>query len=327
MTIKTVLEAVHDAMQEEMRRDKTVFVMGEDIGARGGVFLATEGFLQEFGVDRVIDTPLAESSIAGVALGAAMHGMRPIAEIEFGDFIWPTINQIVGEAAKVRYGTQGKLNAPMVLRAPHGGGVRGALYHSQSVEAFFAHTPGLKVITPSTPYDAKGLLKSAIRDDDPVIFLEHKRTYRLVKGEVPDAEYTLPIGKADLKREGSDVTIITYGLMLHHCLEAAETVEMDDIDVEVLDLRTVRPLDIDAILETTKKTGKVLIVHEDNKALGVGAEVSAIISENAFEYLDGPVSRLAGPEIPAMPFAPPLEEMYMIDSEKIANSVRQLAEY
>ncbi|MCH2319444.1 MAG: alpha-ketoacid dehydrogenase subunit beta [SAR202 cluster bacterium] len=327
MTIKTVLEAVHDAMQEEMRRDKTVFVMGEDIGARGGVFLATEGFLQEFGEDRVIDTPLAESSIAGVALGAAMHGMRPIAEIEFGDFIWPTINQIVGEAAKVRYGTQGKLNAPMVLRAPHGGGVRGALYHSQSVEAFFAHTPGLKVITPSTPYDAKGLLKSAIRDDDPVIFLEHKRTYRLVRGEVPDAEYTLPIGKADLKREGSDVTIITYGLMLHHCLEAAETVEMDDIDVEVLDLRTVRPLDIDAILETTKKTGKVLIVHEDNKALGVGAEVSAIISENAFEYLDGPVSRLAGPEIPAMPFAPPLEDMYMIDSEKIANSVRQLAEY
>ena len=327
MTIKTVLEAVHDAMQEEMRRDKTVFVMGEDIGARGGVFLATEGFLQEFGEDRVIDTPLAESSIAGVALGAAMHGMRPIAEIEFGDFIWPTINQIVGEAAKVRYGTQGKLNAPMVLRAPHGGGVRGALYHSQSVEAFFAHTPGLKVITPSTPYDAKGLLKSAIRDDDPVIFLEHKRTYRLVRGEVPDSDYTLPIGKADIKREGSDVTIITYGLMLHHCLEAAETVEMDDIDVEVLDLRTVRPLDIDAILETTKKTGKVLIVHEDNKALGVGAEVSAIISENAFEYLDGPVSRLAGSEIPAMPFAPPLEEMYMIDSEKIANSVRQLAEY
>ena len=327
MTIKTVLEAVHDAMQEEMRRDETVFVMGEDIGARGGVFLATEGFLQEFGENRVIDTPLAESSIAGVALGAAMHGMRPIAEIEFGDFIWPTINQIVGEAARVRYGTKGKLNAPMVLRAPHGGGVRGALYHSQSVEAFFAHTPGLKVVTPSTPYDAKGLLKSAIRDDDPVIFLEHKRTYRLVRGEVPDDEYTLPIGKADLKREGSDITIITYGLMLHHCLEAAETVEMDDIDVEVLDLRTVRPLDTDAILETTKKTGKVLIVHEDNKALGVGAEVSAIISENAFEYLDGPVTRLAGPEIPAMPFAPPLEDMYMIDSEKIANSIRQLAEY
>ncbi|MEC8913372.1 MAG: alpha-ketoacid dehydrogenase subunit beta [Chloroflexota bacterium] len=327
MTIKTVLEAVHDAMQEEMRRDETVFVMGEDIGARGGVFLATEGFLQEFGENRVIDTPLAESSIAGVALGAAMHGMRPIAEIEFGDFIWPTINQIVGEAAKVRYGTKGKLNAPMVLRAPHGGGVRGALYHSQSVEAFFAHTPGLKVVTPSTPYDAKGLLKSAIRDDDPVIFLEHKRTYRLVRGEVPDDEYTLPIGKADLKREGSDVTIITYGLMLHHCLEAAETVEMDDIDVEVLDLRTVRPLDTDAILATTRKTGKVLIVHEDNKALGIGAEVSAIISENAFEYLDGPVARLAGPEIPAMPFAPPLEDMYMIDSEKIANSIRQLAEY
>ena len=308
MTIKTVLEAVHDAMQEEMTRDKTVFILGEDIGARGGVFLATEGFLQEFGEDRVIDTPLAESSIAGIALGAAMHGMRPIAEIEFGDFIWPTINQIVGEAARVRYGTNGKLNAAMVLRAPHGGGVRGALYHSQSVEAFFAHTPGLKVITPSTPYDAKGLLKSAIRDDDPVIFLEHKRTYRLVRGEVPDEEYTLPIGKADLKREGSDVT-------------------MDDIDVEVLDLRTVRPLETAAILETTKKTGKVLIVHEDNKALGVGAEVSAIISENAFEYLDGPVARLAGPEVPAMPFSPPLEDMYMINSAKIENSIRQLAEY
>ena len=327
MTIKTVLEAVHDAMQEEMTRDKTVFILGEDIGARGGVFLATEGFLQEFGEDRVIDTPLAESSIAGIALGAAMHGMRPIAEIEFGDFIWPTINQIVGEAARVRYGTNGKLNAPMVLRAPHGGGVRGALYHSQSVEAFFAHTPGLKVITTSTPYDAKGLLKSAIRDDDPVIFLEHKRTYRLVRGEVPDEEYTLPIGKADLKREGSDVTIITYGLMLHHCLEAAEAVEMDDIDVEVLDLRTVRPLDTDAILETTRKTGKVLIVHEDNKTLGGGAEVSAIISENAFEYLDGPVARLAGPEVPAMPFSPPLEDMYMINSAKIENSIRQLAEY
>ena len=270
---------------------------------------------------------MAESSIAGIALGSAMHGMRPIAEIEFGDFIWPTINQVVGEAARVRYGTEGKLHAPMVLRAPHGGGVRGALYHSQSVEALFAHTPGLKVITPSTPYDAKGLLKSAIRDDDPVVFLEHKRTYRLVKGEVPDEEYTLPIGRADIKREGNDISVITYGLMVHHCLEAAQAVVNEGIEVEVLDLRTVRPIDNKAIVRTAMKTGKELIVHEDSKALGVGAEVSAIVSEHAFEYLDGPVARLAGPEVPAMPFSPPMEAMYMIDPDKIATAIRKLAAY
>lgn len=327
MPVKTLLEAVRDAMHEEMHRDHKVFIMGEDIGARGGVFLATDGFLEEFSESRVIDTPLAESSIAGIALGASMHGMRPIAEIEFGDFIWPTINQIVGEASKVRYGTEGKLNAPLVLRAPHGGGVRGALYHSQSVEAFFSHVPGLKVITPSTPYDAKGLLKSAIRDDDPVVFLEHKRTYRLVRGEVPDEEYTIPIGKADIKKQGNDISVITYGLMVHHCLEAANTLENEGISVEVLDLRTVRPIDEEAVLDTAKRTGKVLVVHEDNKALGVGAEVSAIISESAFEYLDGPITRLAGPEIPAMPFSPPLEEMYMINTEKILHAIRQLSEY
>ena len=327
MPVKTLLEAVRDAMHEEMHRDQKVFIMGEDIGARGGVFLATDGFLEEFGESRVIDTPLAESSIAGIALGASMHGMRPIAEIEFGDFIWPTINQIVGEASKVRYGTEGKLNAPLVLRAPHGGGVRGALYHSQSVEAFFSHVPGLKVITPSTPYDAKGLLKSAIRDDDPVVFLEHKRTYRLVRGEVPDEEYTIPIGKADIKKQGNDISVITYGLMVHHCLEAANTLENEGISVEVLDLRTVRPIDEEAVLNTAKRTGKILVVHEDNKALGVGAEVSAIISESAFEYLDGPITRLAGPEIPAMPFSPPLEEMYMINTEKILQAIRQLSEY
>lgn len=327
MPVKTLLEAVRDAMHEEMHRDQKVFIMGEDIGARGGVFLATDGFLEEFGESRVIDTPLAESSIAGIALGASMHGMRPIAEIEFGDFIWPTINQIVGEASKVRYGTEGKLNAPLVLRAPHGGGVRGALYHSQSVEAFFSHVPGLKVITPSTPYDAKGLLKSAIRDDDPVVFLEHKRTYRLVRGEVPDEEYTIPIGKADIKKQGNDISVITYGLMVHHCLEAANTLENEGISVEVLDLRTVRPIDEEAVLDTAKRTGKVLVIHEDNKALGVGAEVSAIISESAFEYLDGPITRLAGPEIPAMPFSPPLEEMYMINTEKILHAIRQLSEY
>ena len=327
MPVITVLEAIRDAMREEMRKDERVFIMGEDIGARGGVFLATDGFLSEFGGERVIDTPLAESSIAGIALGSAMSGLRPIAEIEFADFIWPTINQIVGEASKVRYGTEGKLQAPMVLRAPQGGGVRGALYHSQSVEALFAHTPGLKVVTPSTPYDAKGLLKTSIRDDDPVIFLEHKRTYRLVKGEVPEEEYTIPIGKADIKKSGDDLSIITYGLMVHHCLEAAQLAASKNISIEVLDLRTVRPLDVESIIGTVEKTGKVLIVYEDNQTLGIGSEVSALISEHAFEYLDAPVVRLGGPEVPAMPFSPPLENKFMIDTEKILAAINKLAAY
>ena len=314
-------------MRDEMNRDERVFVLGEDIGRRGGVFLATDGFLGEFGEERVIDTPLAESAIVGIALGAAMNGMRPIAEIQFADFIWPTLNQLVGEASRVRYGSNGKLNVPMVVRTPCGGGVRGALYHSQSVEAFFAHTPGLKVVMPSTPYDANGLLKSAIRDDDPVVFLEHKRTYRLVRGEVPDEDYTLPLGMADVKLEGDDVSVITYSLMVHHCLEAAREVAEEGISAEVVDLRTIRPLDKETILATARKTGKVLIVHEDNKAGGVGAEVAAIISEEAFEHLDGPVTRLAGPEVPAMPFSPPLEAMFMLDSAKISDAIRQVAHY
>lgn len=327
MAEMNVLEAVREAMREEMARDERVFVLGEDVGIRGGVFLATDGFVDRFGEERVIDTPIAESSIAGMALGAAMHGMRPIAEIQFADFIWPVFNQIVGEAARARYGSNGKLSVPLVLRAPEGGGVRGALYHSQSAEAYFCHTPGLKVITPATPYDAKGLLKSAIRDDDPVIFLEHKRTYRLVRGEVPEGEYTIPIGKADVKRAGDDVSVFTYGLMVHHCLEAAQTLEGEGIDVEVVDLRTLRPMDMACVLESTMKTGKVLVVHEDNKVGGIGGEVAATIAEDAFEYLDAPVRRLAGPEVPAMPFSPPLEALYMLDSTKVADAIRRLAAY
>lgn len=327
MAVKNVLEAVRDAMREEMRRDERVFVLGEDVGARGGVFLATDGFIDEFGASRVIDTPLAESSIAGIAVGAALRGMRPIAEIQFADFIWPVFNQIVGEAARVRYGTNGRLSVPLVLRTPEGGGVRGALYHSQSAEAYFCHTPGLKVIAPATPYDAKGLLKSAIRDNDPVIFLEHKRTYRLVRGEVPDEEYTLPIGKADIKRAGDDISVITYGLMVHHCLEAAQELSDEGVSVEVVDLRTLRPLDTDAALQSVMKTGKALVVHEDNKVGGVGGEVAAVIAEDAFEYLDAPVRRLAGPEVPAMPYSPPLEALYMLDSAKIAAAIRSLAAY
>ena len=322
-----MLEAVREAMREEMRRDERVFVMGEDIGQRGGVFLATDGFLDEFGEQRVIDTPLAESAIAGIAVGAALQGMRPIAEIEFADFIWPTINQIVGEASRVRYGTNGKLNVPMVLRAPQGGGIRGGLYHSQSVEAFFSHTPGLKVVTPATPYDAKGLLKSAIRDDDPVVFLEHKRTYRLVRGDVPDEEYTVPLSKADVKLEGDDITIVTYGLMVHHCIEAARSLAEEGVSVEVVDLRTLRPMDSETFLASVRKTGKALVVHEDGRSGGVGGEVAAIIGEEAFESLDGPVTRLAGPDVPAMPFSPAMEAEYILDSEKIAAAVRRLASY
>ncbi len=318
---------MREALWEEMSRDERVFIMGEDVGARGGVFLATDGFQEQFGPMRVIDTPLAESSLAGICLGAAMHGMRPIAEIQFADFVWPAFNQLVGEASRARYGSKGKLSVPMVVRMPYGGGVRGALYHSQSVEAFFYHVPGLKVVTPATPYDAKGLLKSAIRDDDPVIFLEHKRTYRLVRGDVPDEEYTLPIGKADVKLEGADMTVVTYGLMMHHCIEAARTLAGEGVSVEVVDLRTVRPIDEATILESVRKTGKALVVHEDNRAGGVGGEVAAIIAEGAFEYLDGPVTRLAAPEVPGMPFSPPMEAMYMLDSDKIAAAMRKLAAY
>ena len=314
-------------MREEIARDSRVFIMGEDIGARGGVFLATDGFEAEFGEDRVIDTPLAESSIVGIALGAAMNGMRPIAEIQFADFIFPTFNQLLGEAARARYGTEGAVSVPMVVRSPYGGGVRGGLYHSQSPEAYFAHTPGLKVVTPATPYDAKGLLKSAIRDDDPVVFLEHKRTYRLVRGEVPDTEYTLPIGKADVKLEGDDLTVITYGLVLHHCIEAARDLASEGIHAEVVDLRSLRPLDSATILESVKKTGKALVVHEDTRLGGIGGEVSAIIAEEAFDYLDAPIMRLTGPEVPAMPFSPPLEAEFMLDTDQIAGAIRSLARY
>jgi len=327
MPLKSVIEAVREAMLEEMRRDEKVFVMGEDVGQRGGVFLATQGFLEEFGQARALDTPLAEASIMGIALGAAFRGLRPIPEVEFADFVWPSVNQLIGEAARVCYGTNGALPVPMVVRIPYGGGIRGGLFHSQNVEAYFCHTPGLKVIAPATPYDAKGLLKSAIRDDNPVVFLEHKKTYRLVRGEVPEEEYLLPIGKADVKRSGENVTVVSYGLMLHYCLEAAEVVAAEGIDVEVVDLRTLKPLDKETVLESVKKTAKLLIVHEDNLTGGVGAEVAALVADEAFEHLDGPITRLCGPDIPTMPFALPLEDAYMPNTEKVAEALRKLAAY
>ncbi len=327
MPTKNVLEAIRDGMYEEMKRDERVLVMGEDVGKHGGVFRATDGLWKEFGDDRVIDTPLAELSIVGIAIGAAMNGMRPIAEIQFADFMAPAFDQIVNEAARMRYRSAGGWTVPMVIRAPYGGGIHGALYHSQCVESFYAHVPGLKVLCPSTPYDAKGLLKAAIRDEDPVMFFEHKKTYRLIKGEVPEGDYTVPIGKADVKREGSDISIFTYGMMLHHSLEAAERVAKDGINVEVVDLRSLRPLDKEAVLNSAKKTGKVLVIYEDNQFGGYGAEIAALIAEEVFEYLDGPVMRMGSPEAPAVPFSAPMEEWFMINPDKIEKAVRKLAAY
>ncbi len=328
MAEMSLLEALRSGLDEAMAADERVFIFGEDVGRRGGVFRVTEGLIDKYGPYRVLDSPLAESIIVGAAIGAACYGLRPVAEIQFADFIWPAADQIISEAARMRYRSNNDWGVPIVIRAPYGGGIHGAIYHSQSVEAFFAHVPGLKVVAPATPYDVKGLIKTAIADPDPVIFFEHKKTYRLIKGEVPDTEYTLPIGEADIKRPGSDISIITYGMMLHYALEAAEQLaESDGVDTEVLDLRTIRPLDREAILATARKTGKVLIVHEDNLTGGIGAEVAAIIAEHAFEHLDGPVARLAGPEVPAMPFASPLEHAFLPSPERILAKLRELAAY
>jgi len=327
LAVKSVIEAVREGMFEEMCRDPDVFLLGEDVGPRGGVFLASQGFYEEFGRDRIIDTPLAEASIVGIAIGAAFKGMRPIAEIQFSDFIWPAANQLIGEAGRVCYGTNGNLSVPLVVRVPYGGGIRGGLFHSQNVESYFFHTPGLKVVAPSTPFDAKGLLKAAIRDNNPVVFVEHKKTYRMVRGEVPDDDYVLPLGVADVKRAGSGVTVVSYGLMVHYCLEAAEALSGEGVDVEVVDLRTLKPLDVDTILDSARKTGRVLIVHEDNITGGVGAEVAARIAAGAFDYLDAPIGRLCGPDVPTMPFASSLEEAYMPSTESIASELRNLAAY
>jgi len=327
MTVMTYIQAVTTALKEEMQRDEKVFILGEDVGKKGGVFKATEGLYDEFGEYRVLDTPLTESAIAGVGIGAAMYGMRPIAEIQFADFIMPAVNQIVSEAAKVRYRSNNDWNCPITIRAPYGGGVNGALYHSQSVEALFANQPGLKIVMPSTPYDVKGLLKAAIRDNDPVLFFEHKRAYRLLKEEVPGEDYVLPIGKADVKRQGSDITVITYGLCVHFAMQAAEKLSEEGIDAHILDLRTVYPLDQEAIIEAAAKTGKVLLVTEDNKEGSVMSEVAAIIAENCLFDLDAPIQRLAGPDVPAMPFAPTMEKYFMLNPEKIEAAMRDLAEF
>ncbi len=327
MTEKNVVQAIHDTLWDEMKKDDRVVVLGEDVGARGGVFRATMGFLDEFGEERVIDTPLDECLIAGVAIGMAIDGLRPVAEMQFADFSLPGFNQIVSEAARIRYRSNGDFSVPLVIRAPWGGGVHGALYHSQSVEALYAHIPGLKVIVPSTPYDAKGMLNQALDDEDPVMYLEHKKTYRLIKGDVPDERYTVPFGKAEVRRQGGDLTCVSYGLMHHYALEAAERLAGDGIEVEVIDLRSIYPLDIETVLESVGKTSKVMIVYEDNKFLGVGAEVAAQIAEKSLFELDGPIVRIGGPHVPAMPYAPTLEHWFLPDADRLEQEMRKLAEF
>lgn len=327
MAIKTNIEALRDTMAEEMRRDPSIIITGEDVGPRGGVFRATQGLFDEFGPDRVIDSPLSELSIIAVGIGMALNGLRPICEIQFADFIFPAFNQIVSEAARFRYRSNGQFAVPMLIRAPYGGGISGGLYHAQSIEAFFSHVPGLYVVAPSTPYDMKGLLRAALRAPDPVLFLEHKKAYRLIKGEVPENDYVVPIGKADVKRPGRDLTVIGYGLMLHEALRAAEMVAPEGIDVEVVDLRTLAPLDKETILASVKKTSKVVIVHEDNKTGGLAGEIAAIIAEEAFEYLDGPITRVCAPDVPGVPFSHPMQDFFMPNADKIAAAIRQLAAY
>jgi 2-oxoisovalerate dehydrogenase E1 component subunit beta len=306
-----LVTAIRDTLHAEMLADDRVVLLGEDVGTRGGVFKVSQGFMGEFGERRVIDAPLAESGIVGVAIGMALHGMRPIAEIEFADFIHPAFDQIVSEAARMRYRTNGDWTCPIVIRAPCGGGIHGALYHSQSIEAFYAHVPGLKVVMPSTPADAAGLLRSAIRDPDPVLFLEHKKCYRAVSGEVPEGEYTIPIGTAAVVRPGTDLSVITYGYELHRCLEAADRLQADEgIEAEVVDVRSLAPLDAETILRSVRATSKALIVYEDNRTYGAGAEIAATIAEQAMFDLDAPIVRIGGPDIPAMPYAAALEHFY-----------------
>ncbi|EAD4215481.1 alpha-ketoacid dehydrogenase subunit beta [Listeria monocytogenes] len=327
MPVISYIDAITMALKEEMERYDKVFILGEDVGKKGGVFKATAGLYDEFGEDRVLDTPLAESAIAGVGIGAAMYGYRPVAEMQFADFIMPAVNQIISEASRIRYRSNNDWSCPIVIRAPFGGGVHGALYHSQSVEKVFFGQPGLKIVVPSSPYDAKGLLKAAIRDNDPVLFFEHKRAYRLLKGEVPETDYIVPIGEANVVREGDDITVITYGLAVQFAQQAAERLAAEGVEAHILDLRTIYPLDQEAIIEATKKTGKVLLVTEDNKQGSIISEVAAIISEHCLFDLDAPIARLAGPDTPAMPFAPTMEKHFMINPDKVADAMKELAEF
>ena len=325
MALTTYVEAIRQGIWEEMETDDRVFILGEDVGVYGGAFKVTEGMLDRFGEMRVIDTPIAESAIVGAAIGAALMGMRPIAEMQFIDFISCAFDQITNFAAKNRY--RWGAGVPIVVRGPSGGGVHGGPFHSQNPEMYFVHTPGLKVVAPATAHDAKGLIKAAIRDEDPVIYLEHKYLYRRIKEELPDEDYIVPIGRAAMRREGRDLTILTYGAMLYPALEAAEQLSKEmGFEIEVVDLRSLLPLDKDAILDSVRKTGKALVVHEDTRTGGIAGEIAAIINEEIFEYLDGPVLRVTAPDTP-VPYSPPLEEFFLPNRDKIIKAARHLAAY
>src|SRR5262245_1050120 len=323
MALMTLLEAIRQGIWEEMEKDDRVFILGEDIGVYGGAFKVTEGFLARFGEERVIDTPISESAIVGAACGAAMMGMRPIAEMQFIDFISCCFDMLTNYAAKSRY-RQG-IGIPMVVRGPCGGGVHAGPFHSQNVESFFLNTPGLKMVEPSTPYDAKGLIKAAVRDDDPVLFFEHKMLYRLprIKQEVPQEDYIVPIGKASVRREGRDLSIITYGAMVYTALDTAEELAKEGIDIEVIDLRTLAPFDREAVCETVKKTSKVILLHEATRTGGMAGELTAVINEDVFEYLDGPITRVTSIDTP-VPYAPPLEEFFLPQVKDVIEAARNL---
>jgi pyruvate dehydrogenase E1 component beta subunit len=318
MTTMNMVQAINQALSQGMSRDSSIILLGEDIGTDGGVFRVTDGLLSKFGSERVIDTPLVELGIIGMGIGMSLNGLRPIVEIQFQDFIYTAMDQIINQMAKIRYRSGGEYTVPMVLRTPYGGGIKGGLYHSQSGESYFVHTAGLTVVTPANPYDAKGLLMSAMKTEDPIIFLEPKRLYRTIKQEVPEEEYTVPIGKANLVHEGDDISIITYGSMVPTVLDA---VNKNSVNADVLDLRTLLPMDRDSIFATVEKTGKVLIVHEAPRTLGVGSEISALIAENRIDYLQGPILRVTGPD---SPFPYRMEEYYIPNEKRIMNAVSKL---
>jgi pyruvate dehydrogenase E1 component beta subunit len=324
MPTLNIIQAVNDALRGEMRRDRNVVVLGEDVGQFGGVFRATQGLYDEFGADRVIDTPLAESGIIGTAVGMALYGLKPVPEIQFADFIFPAMDQILSEVAKYRYRSGGQFTCPLVIRAPYGGGIRGGHYHSQSPEAHFIHTAGLKIVVPATPEDAKGLLVSAIRDPDPVLFFEPKRVYRAAKGEVPEGELAIPLGKAKVTRAGQEISVIAWGAMWHEADQAAREAEAEGIDCEVLDLRSLQPLDVEAVTASVTKTGRAVVVHEAPRTCGFGAELSALIQERCFLSLEAPVARVTGFDTP---FPYTLENEYLPRAPRILRAIRETVRY
>jgi 2-oxoisovalerate dehydrogenase E1 component beta subunit len=324
MALTTYVDAIRQGIAEEMERDDNVFVFGEDVGIYGGAFKVTAGLLERFGETRVIDTPISESAIVGAAIGAALMGLRPIAEMQFADFISCAFDQITNFAAKCRY--RWDAGIPLVVRAPSGGGIHGGPFHSQNPEMHFVHTPGLKVVCPATAYDAKGLLKASVRDPDPVIFFEHKYLYRRIKEELPSDDFVVPIGKAAIRRKGSNMSVITYGAMVYVALDAAKELQKEGIDVEVLDLRSLLPFDREAVLETVKRTSKVILLHEDTRIGGFAGELAALISEEAFDYLDGPIRRITAPDTP-VPFSPPLEEFFLPNVSDVVRVARELNAY